>query len=238
MRWIVRMTNRRAFLLGFTTLAATVTATAFTARPQWRQVAGAFLAGPVTAQPLPQAEPFSRAEPWAARLVAAAESQIGRTVRYDPAYTKLAYPGGDVPIEKGVCTDVVIRAYRKGLGIDLQKLVHEDMAGAFSAYPKNWGLKGPDTNIDHRRVPNLRTFFKRKGASLPLSANGHDYLPGDIVTVNLPGNLAHIIVVSQRANADGTAPLCIHNIGAGAQLEDTLFTYEQTGHYRFAPDRA
>lgn len=232
------MTNRRAILLGLTTLAATGTATAFSLRPQWKQAAQAFLVSPVAASPTPEKAPFAEPEPWAAKLIAAAESQIGRTLWYDPAYTKLTYPGGDVPLEKGVCTDVVIRAYRAGLGMDLQKMVHEDMASAFSAYPKNWGLKRPDRNIDHRRVPNLRAFFKRRDVSLPVTDRGADYLPGDLVTMMLPGNLPHIALVTHRANADRTAPLCVHNIGAGARLEDALFAYELTGHYRFAPDHA
>ena len=238
MRSIVCMTNRRAILIGLTTLAASGTAAAFTLRPQWKQATFALMQAPVAAQPVPETSIFAEPEPWAAKLIASAESQIGKTLRYDPAYTKLSYPGGDVPIEKGVCTDVVIRAYRAGLGMDLQKLVHEDMAGAFSAYPKNWGLKRPDRNIDHRRVPNLRTFFKRKGASLPVTERARDYQPGDIITVNLPGNLPHIALVSHRSNVDGSAPLCIHNIGAGARLEDTLFAYELTGHYRFRPRQA
>lgn len=238
MRSIVCMTNRRALLLGFTTLAATGTAVAFNLRPQWKQVAQAFLVSPVPAQPAPDLAHFAEPAPWAAKLIAAAESQVGKTLWYDPAYTKLTYPGGDVPMEKGVCTDVIIRAYRAAHSLDLQQLVHEDMKGAFSAYPKNWGLKRPDRNIDHRRVPNLRTFFKRKGASLPVTDNGADYLPGDVVTMMLPGNLPHIALVTHRANAERTAPLCVHNIGAGARLEDTLFAYELNGHYRFAPDRA
>ena len=217
------MTNRRALLLGLTSVAATGIAATV---------------APVAAQLAPDEAPLAKPEPWAAKLIAAAEGQIGKTLWYDPAYTKLDYPGGDVPLEKGVCTDVVIRAYRNGLGLDLQKLVHEDMAGAFSAYPKNWGLKRPDRNIDHRRVPNLRTFFKRKGATLPVTDNGRDYLPGDLITINLPGNLPHIALVTHRLNANGSHPLCVHNIGAGARLEDVLFAYTLTGHYRFAPSGA
>lgn len=174
------------------------------------------------------------AKPSAAeRLVAAAESQIGQTVSYDPAYTRLAYPGGDVEIEKGVCTDVVIRAYRKGLGIDLQQLVHDDMVQAFSAYPRNWGLKQPDANIDHRRVPNLQVFFKRKSAGLPVTDRAGDYHAGDVVSMMLPGNLPHIGIVSTHRSADGTKPLLVHNIGEGTQLEDVLFVYKLTGHYRY-----
>lgn len=166
------------------------------------------------------------------RLPALARQQIGVTVEYDPAYVSLKYPGGDVPQDRGVCTDVVIRAMRQ-LNFDLQKEVHEDMKKNFSAYPshKNWGLKRPDKNIDHRRVPNLQTFFKRKGWSLPVSQNPVDYQPGDIVTCLLGGTLPHIMIVSDRKNEDGV-PLIIHNIGAGTQEGDDLFTYELTGHYR------
>lgn len=166
------------------------------------------------------------------RLPALAREQIGVTVIYDPDYVSLKYPGGDVPIDRGVCTDVVIRAMR-GLQFDLQKEVHEDMKKNFSAYPsrKNWGLKRTDRNIDHRRVPNLQTFFKRKGWSQPITENPADYKPGDIVTCLLGGSLPHIMIVSDRKNDDGV-PLIIHNIGAGTQEEDDLFTFKLTGHYR------
>lgn len=165
-----------------------------------------------------------------ARLPAYARQQIGVTIHYDGAYEQIPYPGGDVPIVRGVCTDVVIRALRH-LGFDLQKEVHEDMKAHFSAYPKLWGLKRPDKNIDHRRVPNLRTFFSRRGWSLPISNNPADYLPGDLVTCTVGGHLPHIMIVSDRKSPDGT-PLMIHNIGAGAQEEDALFSYPLTGHYR------
>lgn len=181
---------------------------------------------PASAGPLP-------AEDWARKLVAAAQSQIGVTLVYDPAYTQLGYPGGDVPRFKGVCTDVIIRAYRDGLGIDLQKLVHEDMVSAFPTYPKTWGLRQADANIDHRRVPNLQVFLKRRKAQLPVTDDGRDYRPGDIVTQTLPGNKTHIVLVSDQLNAEGTRPLAIHNIGWGAQLEDVLFSFDVTGHYRF-----
>jgi uncharacterized protein YijF (DUF1287 family) len=229
------MTTRRSLLLGFSALTLTSGVTALYARPQWKQAIGSWLVAPVAAQPAPVQNPFAPTEPWAAKLVNAAEGQIGRTLTYDPAYTQLSYPGGDVPIQKGVCTDVVIRAYRKGLGTDLQQAVHEDMRANFPAYPKKWGLKRPDRNIDHRRVPNLMTFFKRRGASLPVTDEGQDYLPGDVVTMNLPGNLTHIVLVTNRPSADGLRPLCVHNIGAGARLEDTLFAFEITGHYRWNP---
>jgi len=169
----------------------------------------------------------------AEKLVAAARKQVGVTLTYDAAYSRLDYPGGDVPRERGVCTDVLVRAYRDGLGIDLQVLVHEDMRRAFSAYPTLWGLKKTDRNIDHRRVPNLQAFFKRAGAALAVSERGADYLPGDIVSQMLPGNLPHIAIVADERSPDGSRPLVVHNIGAGARLEDVLFSYKITGHYRY-----
>ncbi len=165
------------------------------------------------------------------KLVTSARKQIGVTLHYDPAYTTLAYPGGDVPADRGVCTDVVIRAMRDGLSQDLQKLLHQDMAGNFAAYPKNWGLARPDKNIDHRRVPNLKTFFNRKGYQLALAkSKGQDpaqFLPGDIVTCTVPPNLPHIMIVSDRKSGGGV-PLVIHNIGGGAREEDRLFDFPLT----------
>lgn len=169
----------------------------------------------------------------AGRLVAAARRQVGVTTMYDAAYSKLDYPGGDVPRERGVCTDVIVRAYRDALDIDLQVLVHEDMRKAFSAYPALWGLKKTDRNIDHRRVPNLQAFFKRAGAAQAISEDGTDYRPGDIVSQMLPGNLPHIAIVADERTPDGSRPLVVHNIGAGARLEDVLFAYPVTGHYRY-----
>ncbi|MBN8738863.1 MAG: DUF1287 domain-containing protein [Xanthomonadaceae bacterium] len=168
-----------------------------------------------------------------AGLLDAAAAQVGVTLRYDAAYARVAYPGGDVPVDRGVCTDVVIRAYR-GIGVDLQQRVHEDMRAHWAAYPKLWGLRGPDRNIDHRRVPNLATFFARHGRSLPVSrTDAAVYAPGDIVTWMLPGNLPHIgLVTAQRRNG---RPLIVHNIGAGTQIEDMLFDYPITGHYRYEP---
>ncbi len=164
------------------------------------------------------------------RLPELARRQIGVTVEYDSAYVGLAYPGGDVPEERGVCTDVVIRALRL-LDFDLQKEVHEDMKRNFAAYPKYWGLKRPDKNIDHRRVPNLQTFFKRRGWGLPVSRNAADYKPGDLVTCLVGDSLPHIMIVSDRRNEEGI-PLVIHNIGVGTEEEDCLFTFPLTGHYR------
>ena len=152
-------------------------------------------------------------------------------VQYDPSYFSIDYPNGDVPAGKGVCTDVVIRAYR-GIGIDLQKLVHEDMKANFRLYPKNWGMKRTDRNIDHRRVPNLMTYFKRHGTSLNITKNKSDYKPGDIVCWRLPGNLTHIGIVSSKRASSGNY-LIIHNIGAGQVYEDVLFSYKIIGHYRY-----
>ena len=153
-------------------------------------------------------------------------------VKYDPAYFKISYPNGDVPADKGVCTDVVIRAYRK-LGIDLQKEVHEDMRNNFNKYPKNWGLSRPDRNIDHRRVPNLMTFFTRHGTVKKISQKAEDYEPGDIVCWNLGGGITHIGIVSNKKTADRQGYLIIHNIGAGQVLEDCLFRFKIIGHYSY-----
>jgi uncharacterized protein len=166
-----------------------------------------------------------------AGIAQAARGQIGKTVRYDGSYRALDYPGGDVPMEVGVCTDVVIRALRASLGMDLQKLLHEDMKRAFGEYPNNWGLKRPDKNIDHRRVPNLQTYFKRSGWALAVSKDAKTYQPGDLVTCIVPPNLPHIMIVSDRTGKAGR-PLIIHNIGSGTQEEDRLVEFKITGHYR------
>ena len=167
------------------------------------------------------------------KLVTSARKQIGVTVSYDPAYTTLAYPNGDVPNDRGVCTDVVIRAMRDALSKDLQQLLHEDMRANFAVYPKNWSLARPDKNIDHRRVPNLKTWFKRQGYQLA-PADDKDpakFLPGDLVTCTVPPNLPHIMIVSDRKTGAGV-PLVIHNIGGGTREEDRLFEFKLTGHYR------
>ncbi len=153
-------------------------------------------------------------------------------VKYDPKYYSINYPNGDIPAGLGVCTDVVIRAYRK-LNIDLQKEVHEHMKKNLSSYPHKWGRTSTDRNIDHRRVPNLMVFFKRKGLEKPVSTNPDDYVPGDLVTWILPRNLTHIGVVVNRKSADGKRFLVVHNIGAGQVLEDCLFRYQIIGHYSF-----
>lgn len=167
-------------------------------------------------------------------LIRAAEAQVGVTTIYDPAYVRLDFPGGDVPAERGVCTDVVIRAFRAGLGIDLQLALNVDMKANFAAYPKIWGLTRPDRNIDHRRVPNLARLFRRMGAELPLSADPADFLPGDVVASMLPRNLPHIMIVTDRP---GRGALKVaHNIGAGARIEDMLFAFPLTGRYRLSDE--
>ena len=189
--------------------------------------------------PEPQAQP-SRVAPrpssgsaFLDRLAEAAVERTNHQVRYDPSYFVIDYPGGDVPAEVGVCTDEVIRSYR-AVGVDLQKLVHEDMAGQFGAYPRTWGLKKPDRNIDHRRVPNLMVFFSRQGAALPVTREARDYRPGDVVTWDLGGGLTHIgLVVGVPSEADPSRLQIVHNIGAGPKMEDVLFAWKITGHYRY-----
>ena len=168
----------------------------------------------------------------AQRLIAAARGQVGVTLRYDPAYTVLAFPNGDVDRVKGVCTDVVIRAFRDALALDLQGLVNADMRANFGAYPKNWGLGRPDRNIDHRRVPNLATFWRRQGAARPVTSDPADWRPGDIFTQMVGGRLPHTGIVSDKRNTTGI-PLVIHNIGGGTREEDALFDHPLTGHFRW-----
>ncbi|MGD2131500.1 MAG: DUF1287 domain-containing protein [Maricaulaceae bacterium] len=169
---------------------------------------------------------------FADRLALAAEARTRRFVRYDPAYRRLDYPMGDVPDDRGVCIDVVIRAYR-AVGVDLQVEIHEDMSAAFAAYPEIWGLSRPDPNIDHRRVPNLETFLARAGAELPASADPADYRPGDVVTYRIENGLPHAAIVSSRTSADGR-PLIVHNIGAGTRIEDRLFDWPVHRLYRWS----
>lgn len=192
-----------------------------------RALAGALLfASLASASPAPDGD-------FAQRLVAAAVAQTGQRVVYDGSYRRIPYPGGDVPPAIGVCTDVVIRAYR-ALGIDLQQRVHEDMRGAFTAYPRLWGMRAPDPNIDHRRVPNLQAFFRRRGAERRVPRQDATvYAPGDLVTWMLPGNLPHIGIVTEQRTPDGERPLIVHNIGRGPQVEDMLFAYPITGVYRW-----
>ena len=168
------------------------------------------------------------------RLVDAAIERTSHSVTYDGGYRRIPYPGGDVPDDIGVCTDLVVRSYRS-VGVDLQRRVHEDMTADFGAYPDSWGLSGPDPSIDHRRVPNLQTFFRRQDALLPVTDDPDDYRPGDVVTWMLPGNLPHIGLVTDRASADGRRLLVVHNIGNGPEIEDVLFGFPVTGHYRYQP---
>ena len=174
--------------------------------------------------------------PFEQALVAAALDRTRQVVRYDGSYRTIAYPGGDVPAGIGVCTDVIVRSYR-ALGTDLQRLVHEDMAAHFAAYPSGriWGLTAPDPNIDHRRVPNLQVYFSRHGQVLAVSEKPGDYSPGDLVTWMLPGNLPHIGIVTDQRAARSGRPMIVHNIGAGPELEEMLFDYPITGHYRYVP---
>ena len=167
-------------------------------------------------------------------LVAAAIERTHHQVRYDPAYVRIPYPGGDVAADTGVCTDEVIRSYR-AVGIDLQKEVHEDMVQNFSAYPRHlqWLLARPDPNIDHRRVPNLMVFFKRNGESLPITNRAADYSPGDLVSWDLPGGVPHIGIVVDHKSLQTGRYMIVHNIGSGAQMEDVLFNWRITGHFRY-----
>jgi uncharacterized protein YijF (DUF1287 family) len=183
-----------------------------------------------------QAEPVPAARSVAAAvasppLVAAARRQIGVTLLYDPAYVEMPYPGGDVSAERGVCTDVIVRALRAG-GLDLQQSIHQDMRAHFADYPQQWGLQAPNRSIDHRRVPNQMRWFEREGWSRAITANAADYAPGDIAAWKLNGSgLLHIGIVSDRRSRDGT-PLVIHNIGNGTQEDDILFRHMVIGHYR------
>ncbi len=156
------------------------------------------------------------------------------SIEYDPAYFSIKYPNGDIPANKGVCTDVIIRSYRR-LGIDLQKEVHEDMKANFSKYPnlKKWSMKKTDTNIDHRRVPNLEIFFERKGTKLSVSENGEEYKTGEIVTWMINGKLPHIGIVTNKKSEDGKRNLIVHNVGGGQNLDDCLFDYKIVGHYKY-----
>jgi len=175
---------------------------------------------------------WAQSPDFAERLSDAAIALTKTSVTYDGSYFRIAYPNGDVPADRGVCTDVIIRAYRK-LNIDLQKEVHEDMRVNFGKYPQNWGMKRPDTNIDHRRVPNLMTFFSRHGTVKTISSQAKDYLPGDIVTWDLGRGIGHIGIVVNKKSADGERYLIVHNIGAGQVIQDCLFSFPVTGHYSY-----
>jgi uncharacterized protein YijF (DUF1287 family) len=170
-----------------------------------------------------------------AQVIQAAVEQTTYTRYYDPSYVRIDYPGGDVARETGVCSDVIVRAFRK-VGTDLQKEIHEDMRANFAAYPRKWGLTKPDPSIDHRRVPNLMTYFTRKGKALPITALKQDYLPGDIVAWNLGNGVLHIGIVSNKVSDETGNYQIVHNIGAGARSEDVLFSWEIIGHYRYFSD--
>jgi uncharacterized protein YijF (DUF1287 family) len=174
-------------------------------------------------------------KPFTTKLSDAAIAIINPNIIYDPSYFAIKYPNGDVPKNKGVCTDVIIRSYRK-LGIDLQKEVHEDMKSHFSEYPnlKKWGMTKTDSNIDHRRVPNLEIFFERKGTKLTVSKNAKDYKTGEIVTWMINNKLPHIGIITNRKSVDGKRNLIVHNVGNGQVLEDCLFSYTIVGHYKYA----
>lgn len=172
------------------------------------------------------------ASQWSSALINSAREQVGVTLLYDGSYQSLSFPDGDIPRLRGVCTDVVVRALRDAHGFDLQAKVNADMKANFSAYPKTWGLSRTDSNIDHRRVPNLQTYFKRRGAALPITDIAADYLAGDVVSWMLPGNLPHIGIVTDLMNDDATRPMIVHNIGWGTRVNDMLFDYKITGHYR------
>lgn len=167
------------------------------------------------------------------KLIRAARAQVGETLIYDGRYVKIAYPGGDVPRVRGVCTDVIVRAWRDAYGVDLQELVHEDMRKAFHEYPKVWGLSAPDPNIDHRRVLNLEVFYRRQNAELPLPADKRDYNPGDIVTWRLSGAEPHIGLVSDRYEGEGGRPLVIHHVGNGTTEDDFLKYGQIVGRFRW-----
>jgi uncharacterized protein YijF (DUF1287 family) len=168
-------------------------------------------------------------------IIEASRARMTLGEKYDPSYYSISYPGGDVPNDRGVCTDVVIRAYRH-IGIDFQQRIHKDMRNNFSAYPKLWRNKSTDTNIDHRRVPNIETFLNRANASLPVSTRASDYHAGDLVTWRLPGGLPHIGIVSDRLVPGSDRPLILHNIGAGTAEDDILFAYPVNGHFRYFPN--
>ncbi|MGK0442259.1 MAG: hypothetical protein ACJA0N_002067 [Pseudohongiellaceae bacterium] len=180
----------------------------------------------------------SFAQSFESDLVAAAIERTTHEVTYDGSYFSIPYPRGDVAPNIGVCTDVIIRTYRT-IGTDLQKLIHDDMAANFNSYPSKriWGLKSTDRNIDHRRVPNLQTYFTRHGVKLAISTNKQDYAAGDIVTWMVPDNLPHIGIVTNKLSASTSNPLIVHNIGAGPKLDDMLFSYKITGHYRYVPKK-
>ena len=186
------------------------------------------------AVPLAPAQLFKKTLPWPSRLVCSARRQIGVTRTYDPAYVQLDYPMGDIPRDRGVCTDVIIRAYRDAFQIDLQKLVHEDMTETFDSYPAIWGLTRPDRNIDHRRVPNLERFIERFGSALSTPSKVTDWKSGDLYTMRYKGSLPHIGIVSDRTSYSGT-PLVIHNMGWGTSEDDIIGRFDFERRFRLSP---
>lgn len=215
--------NRRAYIL----LALCGSILFVACQQTFRRTVGQSRPSNAQTKPLPDNAP-----PALRNMLAGAIAQPDQTFYYDPAYVKLAYPGGDVPLDRGVCTDVVVRAFRKG-GVDLQKEVHEDMQRSFTSYPTKWGLAEPDSNIDHRRVPNLQTYFKRQGKDLPVTTSAKDYLPGDVVSWDLGSGVDHIGIVTNLWSPDTETYLVVHNIGGGARIENALFSWHITGHYRY-----
>jgi uncharacterized protein len=225
--------RKRFALLLFLLLAAAFGCSALRGDARVAHVGGAQVATQQTVRQTDARPRPSSGSPFLDRLSDAAVERTSHAVRYDPTYFVIDYPGGDVPAEVGVCTDEVIRAYR-ALGVDLQQLVHEDMQSNFSLYPRKWGLKRPDSNIDHRRVPNLMVFFERQGAAQPVTDDARDYKPGDVVTWDLSSGLTHIgVVVAVPSESDESRLQIVHNIGAGPKMEDVLFNWKITGHYRF-----
>ncbi len=206
-------------------------ATCTLASRQTAQTVQTIAQGPAV-PPKPNIKPLpDNASPQLKQMLEGATAQAGVTTSYDPAYVALEYPGGDVPETTGVCSDVVVRAFRKA-GIDLQKEVHEDMKAARSAYPTKWGANNPDRNIDHRRVLNLMTYFTRQGKSLPISNNAADYQPGDVVSWELTSGIDHIGIVTNMLSESPDRYLIVHNIGAGTRIEDVMFSWTIKGHYR------
>jgi uncharacterized protein YijF (DUF1287 family) len=220
---LLRMSRKICFLLLMLSLLFSVSCQQQSARTR---AADRVRLSDAQVKPLP-----ANAPPALARMIEGAKEQTEQTFYYDPAYVKLDYPGGDVPLERGVCTDVVVRAFRKG-GVDLQKEVHEDMKRAFSVYPTKWGLTKPDANIDHRRVPNLQKYFERRGKSLPITQKASNYQPGDVVAWDV-GGLDHIGLVTNLWLPEAQQFLIVHNIGGGARIENALFSWQITGHYRY-----
>jgi uncharacterized protein YijF (DUF1287 family) len=201
-------------------------------KKRWLALLALAIAAVLAAQPRPRSSAADLRREFSSKFVAAAIERTHHAVRYDPAYVRIAYPGGDVPAETGVCTDEVIRAYR-AVGVDLQKDVHEDMVANFNAYPTKWHRISPDANIDHRRVPNLMVFFSRKGEVLPITDRAHDYSPGDLVTWDLGRGQTHIGIVVDKKGLFSRRYMIVHNIGAGPKMEDVLFAWKITGHYRY-----